>query len=175
MGECRLRALADRWRVEAEGWCTKLPGDVLRAVARELDEALDGLPERAEETEGDAVGRECSCSSLAQALRDLQRLAWANKVAKGFNTRDVPLEFGLLTAEVGEAFTAWRKGLPDAGEELADVALYLAGVAEMVGVDLGVEVERKLEKNAGRVYERGANGCLLRVTDGVQPAGTERR
>jgi hypothetical protein len=55
LGECRLRALADRWRVEAEGWCTKLPGDVLRAVARELDEALDGLHERTEETEGDAA------------------------------------------------------------------------------------------------------------------------
>ncbi len=40
-----------------------------------------------------------------------QKLAWENKTAKGFNTTDVPLEFGLLTAEIGEAFTAWRKGL----------------------------------------------------------------
>jgi NTP pyrophosphatase (non-canonical NTP hydrolase) len=32
---------------------------------------------------------------------------------------------------VGEAFTAWRKRLPDFGEELADVALYLMAVAEM--------------------------------------------
>ncbi|MGX1976344.1 hypothetical protein [Streptomyces kronopolitis] len=60
-----------------------------------------------------------------------QKLAWENKLMKNFNTRDVALEFGLLTAEVGEAFTAWRKGLPDLGEELADVFLYLTAVAEM--------------------------------------------
>jgi hypothetical protein len=29
-----------------------------------------------------------------------------------FNTTDVPLEFGLLTAEIGEAFTGRRKRLP---------------------------------------------------------------
>jgi hypothetical protein len=35
----------------------------------------------------------------------VQRQAWANKLAKGFTTTDVALEFGLLTAEVSEAFT----------------------------------------------------------------------
>ncbi|WP_323371399.1 nucleoside triphosphate pyrophosphohydrolase family protein [Streptomyces katsurahamanus] len=56
------------------------------------------------------------------------------------------LEFGLLTAEVGEAFTAWRKHLTDLGEELADVFLYLVSVAEMNGVDLGEEVARKIDR-----------------------------
>jgi hypothetical protein len=46
-------------------------------------------------------------------IREAQKRAWDNKIAKGFNTQDVALEFGLLTAEVGEAFTAWRKRLPD--------------------------------------------------------------
>ncbi|WP_424215704.1 hypothetical protein ACN20G_26425 (plasmid) [Streptomyces sp. BI20] len=95
-------------------------------------------------------------------IRSAQKHAWDNKTTKGFNTTDVPLEFGLLNAEVGEAFTAWRKGLPDAGEELADVFLYLVGLAEMTGVDLQDEVVRKLDKNRTRVYEPGENGALLR-------------
>jgi NTP pyrophosphatase (non-canonical NTP hydrolase) len=95
-----------------------------------------------------------------------QKLAWENKTTKGFNTTDVPLEFGLLTAEIGEAFTAWRKGLPDFGEELADVFLYLAALAEMNGVDLGDEVARKIEKNTRRTYQRNENGVPIRVSEG---------
>ena len=38
----------------------------------------------------------------------MQQIAWENKRAKEFNVTDVALEFGLLTAEIGEAFTAWR-------------------------------------------------------------------
>lgn len=93
-------------------------------------------------------------------IRSVQEQAWANKQAKGFNTSDVALEFGLLTAEISEAFTAWRNRLPDFGEELADVLIYLAGLAQMVGVDLSDEVERKLAKNVDRVYVLGAQGIL---------------
>ncbi|MFE6844060.1 MazG-like family protein [Streptomyces sp. NPDC057686] len=96
-------------------------------------------------------------------IRSAQQLAWDNKLAKGFNTTDVALEFGLLTAEVGEAFTAWRKKLPDFGEELADVVLYVAALAEMNGVDLESEVERKLAKNRDRVYVRDERGVLHRI------------
>jgi hypothetical protein len=35
-----------------------------------------------------------------------QKLAWENKLAKGFNTTEVPLEFCLLSGEVAEAFDA---------------------------------------------------------------------
>jgi NTP pyrophosphatase (non-canonical NTP hydrolase) len=94
-------------------------------------------------------------------IRSAQRLAWENKTAKGFNTTDVPLEFGLLTAEVGEAFTAWRKRLPDFGEELADVFLYLVALAEMNGIDLSDEVAHKIEKNSRRVYERNEHGYWI--------------
>ncbi|WHM40108.1 MazG-like family protein [Streptomyces sp. BPTC-684] len=99
-------------------------------------------------------------------IRTAQQQAWENKIEKGFNVTDVPLEFGLLTAEVGEAFTAWRKRLPDFGEELADVFLYLAALAEMNGVDLDDEVARKLEKNRRRAYVRDERGVLIRVTEG---------
>ena len=97
-------------------------------------------------------------------IAEAQKLAWKNKLDKGFNTEDIPLEFGLLNAEVGEAFTAWRKGLPDKGEELADVFLYLVAIAEMQGVDLSQEVERKIEKNVHREYAPGTNGVLLRTS-----------
>ncbi|MEU4349052.1 MULTISPECIES: MazG-like family protein [Streptomyces] len=99
-------------------------------------------------------------------IRTAQQQAWQNKLDKGFNVTDVPLEFGLLNAEVGEAFTAWRKRLPDFGEELADVLLYLVALAEMNGIDLDDEVARKLEKNRRRVYTRDERGVLHRVSEG---------
>jgi hypothetical protein len=39
-------------------------------------------------------------------IRTAQKLAWDNKIAKGFNTTEVPLEFCLLQGEVAEAFDA---------------------------------------------------------------------
>jgi hypothetical protein len=39
-------------------------------------------------------------------IRSAQKLAWENKLAKGFNTTDVPLEFCLLNRELAEAFDA---------------------------------------------------------------------
>ncbi len=106
------------------------------------------------------------CPGGALEIRTAQKLAWENKTAKGFNTTDVPLEFGLLNAEVGEAFTAWRKRLPDFGEELADVFLYLAALAEMNDIDLGHEVAQKIEKNARREYRRDEQGVPVRVREG---------
>jgi NTP pyrophosphatase (non-canonical NTP hydrolase) len=98
-------------------------------------------------------------------LRDIQQRAWANKVAKGFNTTDVAVEFGLLTAEVGEAFIAWRRDLPDLGEELADVLLFLTSIATMTGVDLNDAVQAKLAKNERRVYRHDERGVAIRVSE----------
>lgn len=96
-------------------------------------------------------------------LTEIQTAAWSNKLAKGFNTTDVPLEFCYLQAEVAEAFDAWRKGLPDLDGELADVLLFLVSLAEMTGIDLQQAVQRKLLKNAARVYVPGANGFAVRA------------
>src|SRR5258708_10844865 len=65
-------------------------------------------------------------------------------------------------AEVGEAFTAWRKHLSEFGEELADVAIYLAGIARMNGTDLAAEVVRKLAINERRTYRRDDHGGSIR-------------
>jgi NTP pyrophosphatase (non-canonical NTP hydrolase) len=95
-------------------------------------------------------------------LRDIQREAWANKLAKGFNTTDVPLEFCLLVEEVGEASNACRKNLLDFPTELADVLIFLVSIAEMTGVDLQDAVEAKLAQNAGRTYRRLPNGTPVK-------------
>lgn len=100
----------------------------------------------------------------------VQRQAWANKLAKGFNVTDVALEFGLLTAEVGEAFTAWRRREDGLGAELADVLIYLTCLAEMTGIELSAEVERKLAANAAREYRRDSRGVLRRVADPAGPS-----
>ena len=96
-------------------------------------------------------------------IRSAQKLVWENKVAKGFNTTDVPLEFCLLQGEVAEAFDAWRKGREDLGEELADVAIYLLSLAEMTSVDLQNQIESKMAKNATRVYRPLPNGALAKI------------
>jgi NTP pyrophosphatase (non-canonical NTP hydrolase) len=104
-------------------------------------------------------------------IKEAQQLAWANKIAKGFNTTDVPLEFMLLQGEIAESFQAWRRAQPDLGEELADVALYLFALAEMNGVDLDNEIVEKIAKNAGRRYIHDSNGVLFRVSEGSTPPG----
>lgn len=96
-------------------------------------------------------------------FRQAQADVWQNKLAKGFNTTDVPYEFCLLTAEVGEAIDAWRHG-DGVAAELADVALFAMGVAQMCGIDLGQAVTEKLDVNRGRQYVRNAvSGVLVKA------------
>ena len=85
-------------------------------------------------------------------MKRLQKEIYQNKVDHDFNITDVPLEFCLLNGEVAEAFEAWKKHRDDVGEELADVAIYLMGLAEILGVDLESEILRKVEINKNRVY-----------------------
>ncbi|MGH3912051.1 MAG: MazG-like family protein [Pseudonocardiaceae bacterium] len=98
-------------------------------------------------------------------IRQAQQLAWENKIAKGFNTSDVPLEFMLLQGEIAESFQAWRRAQPDLGEELADVALYVFALAQMNGVDLDSEIEQKIAKNVRRQYLPDSQGVLVRVSE----------
>jgi hypothetical protein len=111
------------------------------------------------------LGLQVACQPVggsAVDIRSAQKLAWENKLAKGFNTTDIPLEFCLLSGEVAEAFDAWRKGRPQVAEELADVAIYLLGLAEMAGSDLQEAVEAKLAVNEARVYRRLPNGVPVK-------------
>lgn len=108
-------------------------------------------------------------------IRSAQRLAWENKLAKGFNTTDVPLEFCLLSGEVAEAFDAWRKGRPHIAEELADTAIFLFGLAEMLGADLQQAVEDKLAVNEARAYRQLPNGVLVKDAATDQPGPDQVR
>lgn len=97
-------------------------------------------------------------------LKEIQKEVWQNKLNKGFNTTDVNKEFCLLYGEVGEAYDAFNKKKEDLGEELADVAIYLLSISEMLGFDLQTEIENKVAKNARRVY-KNINGVEVRISE----------
>jgi len=66
-------------------------------------------------------------------LKEIQKEILQNKINKGFNTTDINKEFCLLYGEVSEAYDAYRKNKDDLGEELADIAIYLLGISEILG------------------------------------------
>ncbi len=65
----------------------------------------------------------------------------------------VAKEFCLTYGEVAEAYEAWRKKKDDLGEGLADVAIYLLGLSEILGIDLEDEIQKKVYKNSKREYK----------------------
>lgn len=83
---------------------------------------------------------------------------------KGFNVTDINKEFCLLYGEVSEAYEAWRKKKNDVGEELADIAIYLLGLSEILGIDLTDEIEEKMKINLEREYQV-VDGVLKRISD----------
>ena len=94
-------------------------------------------------------------------MENIQKVIFQNKLDKNFNTTNVELEFCYLQGELAEAFEAYRKKLPTVGEELADVAIYLYGLAEILGYDLNNEINNKVKKNKTREYEQ-INGVNIR-------------
>ena len=97
-------------------------------------------------------------------LKKIQKDIWQNKLNKGFNTTDVNKEFCLLYGEVSEAYDDWKKKKDDLNEELADIAIYLMGLSEMLGFDLADEIEKKVSKNEKRVY-KNIDGVNVRISD----------
>ena len=97
-------------------------------------------------------------------LREMQKAVYQNKVDKGFNVTALRLEFCLLYGEVAEAFDAWNKKCGNVGEELADVAIYLMGISEILGIDLKDEIERKIQINRKRRYQT-IDGVVTKTMD----------
>lgn len=95
-------------------------------------------------------------------LSKVQKRVIENKINHGFNITDICKEFCLLYGEVGEAYEAYRKKKDNLGEELADVAIYLMGIAELLNIDLGSEISKKLEINEKRKYKK-INGVNIKV------------
>ena len=97
-------------------------------------------------------------------LSKIQKEIWQNKIDKGFNITDVNKEFCLLYGEVSETYEAWRKKKDDLGEELADIAIYLMGLSEMLGINLEEEIKNKVAKNKKRIY-KNIDGVNTRIGD----------
>jgi len=86
-------------------------------------------------------------------LQEIQREILENKRRHGFNTTNIEQEFCYLYGEVSEAYDAYYKQKDIFPEELADVAIFLLGIAEIKGVDLQKEIEKKIQKNKSRTYK----------------------
>jgi NTP pyrophosphatase (non-canonical NTP hydrolase) len=97
-------------------------------------------------------------------LKKLQKEIYQNKLDKKFNVTDINLEFCYIYAELAEAFEAHKKGLPKLGEELADVCIYLLGLAEILKIDLGKEIVKKIEVNKNRQFKL-IDGKWIRIDE----------
>jgi len=96
------------------------------------------------------------------SIKKLQKQVYDNKVKKNFNVTNVDNDFLLLYGEVSEAYEAYRKKLPDLGEELADIVIYVLGLSEILDIDLEKEVLAKIKKNKDREYKI-IDGVLTRT------------
>ena len=95
-------------------------------------------------------------------LKELQTQVYQNKIAHGFNTTNIEFEFCLAYSEMAEAYQAYLKKKDDLGEELADVAIYLLGLSEILGIDLEQEILKKIEKNSKRIYKK-VDGVNIKI------------
>ena len=69
--------------------------------------------------------------------------------------------------EVAEAFRS-RDDTGEYGEELADIAIYLLGLAEIGGIDLEAEILKKMEKNRKRRYFQNPDGTWAKIEDAIE-------
>lgn len=106
-------------------------------------------------------------------LKELQKEVMRNKLEKGFNTTDVALEFCRAHEELSEAFSKFNKNEDGVAEEFADVAIFLLGMAEILGFDLEKELIDKIEKNKNRKYrkEKSPDGkdIFIRIKTEIDP------
>jgi len=96
-----------------------------------------------------------------RSIKEWQLVVTKNAVEHAFvwEKRDVDSMLLRLHSEVSEASEAVRdedwKGL---AEELADIFIRLVNVAEVMGVDLEAEVEKKHKVNVSRLLLHGRKG-----------------
>jgi len=106
-------------------------------------------------------------------LKELQKEIMRNKKEKGFNTTNVALEFCRAHEELSEAFSKYNRDQVGVSEELADVAIFLLGMSEILGFDLEKELIRKIEINKKRVYKKtktsDGRDVLMRVKTDEDP------
>lgn len=86
-------------------------------------------------------------------MLNIQRRMILNKIQKGFKVGDFQYEFSLIKKEVEEAIEAYQNNT-NIGEELADIVLLCAGIAEMKKLNLADEICKKMKINENRQYIR---------------------
>lgn len=97
-------------------------------------------------------------------LQKLQKEVYQNKLDKGFNVTNIEMEFNYIFGELVETIEAYRDKKDDLGEEIADVVIYMLGLAEILKIDLETELISKFEKIKTREYKT-VNGVLTRTKD----------
>ena len=106
----------------------------------------------------------CGQNGAEVDLNKKQKEVIQNKINHGWAIDKIPEEFCLLYGEVSEAYEAYLKKKDDLGSELADIAIYLLGISEMLGFSLQEEIVKKMEINIHRKYYY-ENGVLKKVVE----------
>ncbi len=87
-------------------------------------------------------------------FQKLQKEIYENKVNKWFNISNIDMEFNLIHWELAEAFDSYHRSKWNVWEELADVAIYLLWLSEILWVNLWEEIIKKVEINKNRKYKK---------------------
>lgn len=105
---------------------------------------------------------------MEKTIRDITDEVRQVNVEKGWRERrnSVPEYVALLHSEASEILEAWRTwrledatredGKPEGvGSELADLLIRVIDTADVLGIDLEAEYERKIAFNRTRPYQHG--------------------
>jgi dCTP diphosphatase len=118
-------------------------------------------PEAAREPSPDHDLRELALRirAFAQA-RDWERYHTPKNLAMALSVEASELlePFQWLTPAEAEALSRDPEQLAAVSDEMADVAIYLIRLADVLGVDLGEAIRRKMEVNEGRFPAEGGGG-----------------
>jgi len=94
--------------------------------------------------------------SFKAGVSERQCVISFTKWMHGFNTSDIGKDLPYLRGEVDEVEDAIaNKETDDVVEELADVAIYCYGMAQMLHLDLDAAIDRKMKYNLERRYDGG--------------------
>lgn len=91
-------------------------------------------------------------------IKELCEESHKNAIQKGFckDPRPIPELLMLIVTELGEACEADRKGDTDGfKQEIADCFIRLGDLCEEYGINIEVEIIKKMEYNKGRPKKHG--------------------
>lgn len=89
---------------------------------------------------------------ILSELQIIQQRIYLNKIQQQFNITDINAEFINIIKELTEAIEAHENNLPSFGEELADIIIFVIGIAAIADIDIEYELMNKLDINEKRTY-----------------------